>query len=156
MQIAFWFVVFAAFFHLLWEGVIAPAVRVWIRFKLFAKRDQIRREKLEANGSLAGTLQNTERFLNGAIYLVHHFGLLEFLWARHEVKCKARRIDIRESDVKEIADILWYAIAVNSIPFIVYCLPLAFGLRGLRSIATLLASKGEAPLSEMFPRSYAS
>lgn len=154
--IVFWFVVIAAFVHFLWDGIVAPILRVTIRFKLFAKRDEVRRTKLTATEAERENLDEVEKFLNGAIYLVHHFGLIEYLSVRKNLSGKPLPFRLCPKDVQEIGGTLMFAITVNSLMLIIYCFPFAFCLRGLRGIATLLATENESTLSAQFPRSYAS
>ena len=151
--IAFWFVVIVALCHLFWHGVLGPAVRIRKRMRLFAIRDEIRFKKLMANrnGEDNSDLIRLEEFVNNGIYLIHHFGLIDFILAKPENSSRVQPLDPElDSLRRRTVDHVMTCLFVNSVPMLVYLIPLAMTYRASKSLTNLLA-RPERELAQIFP-----
>ncbi len=154
--IAFWFVVVVALCQLFWQAVIAPVVRVRKRLRLFAIRDEIRFQTLLAMraGTDVTELQELERFTNNGIYLIHHFGLIDFAISRPQnVRPKKFRDEASEEFRRRIIGHVMTCLFVNSVPMLIYLIPLAMTYRASTSLSNLLA-RPEKELARIFPYDY--
>lgn len=159
--VVFWFCVISSIVHLFWAGVVAPALRVGMRFKLFAIRDSVRFKKLEAlhEGVSLEELNDFERFVNNGIYLIDHFGIFDFVLMNADIqRTGAPRKKLPEGCenlAKEVTGVVVCAAAVNSLTTFLYLVPLVYFVKFSRSAVTCLLAKPERELADCFPRSYA-
>ena len=154
----FWALALLAFCHFLWDGVLAPIFRLRIRFELFAIRDKIRSAMQE---NLAGdtSLQECEKLINSAIYIVHNFGLIDYLFMQMAFK------DHREDEESSVAipeflqDDFWraqrcvkLAVVINSFMLFIYLFPVVYCLVQLGNFKKLIF-RPMAELEHYFPKS---
>lgn len=153
------FFVFAglAIFHFWWDGIIAPSVRLEMRYELFKMRDSLRRLKIDhgeqVNDELFDVLQH---MLNNELAFLHRatFGNLYFAYKRYgdkeDLKLGFEKFTklVEEShldEVKAIAHrsslIVVCALIVNSGGWLVYVVPillLAISYKTIQVLATKL------------------
>jgi hypothetical protein len=163
---------FIATFHLLYESVIAPAVRTEVRHKLFALRDQLRSLKIELGKEFSDRhfyyLQDS---MNGLISLVDVFDLVLIARVRRlkqdsafRARCEARiemLDDCRLPQVKELRDrsteLGMDLLIINSGGWVIYVIPiipiaLLFGCYAkLKHLTRALASISEPDLKRLAP-----
>jgi len=66
---------FYAVLHFVWESIIAPSVRLGIRFELFALRDRLRRLKIMQNGLTDGAYHSVEDGIHSALHILYDIDL---------------------------------------------------------------------------------
>ena len=121
--------------------------------RLFAIRDEIRFKKLLAMraGDDIAELEGLERFVNNGVYLIHHFGLIDFILAQPE---NARPVKIEDPELdslrSKVVEHVMTCLFLNSLPMLVYLIPLAMTYRASKSLSNLL-SQPEKELAVIFP-----
>lgn len=126
-----------AIFHFVYDGIILPSLRLKLRFELFALRDEIRRLRSETKGDDKAFLVLQES-VNLSIRILPRATLSTFVKATKQMhenvnlrKTVEERIAIIDrstiSELKTIrsktADVVMKAIGANSLPLLVYMLP---------------------------------
>ena len=126
----FWAVAILAFLHFIWDGLIAPVLRLRIRFELFEIRDKIRSEKI-VNMADPDSLEFFERAINSAIYIVHNFGLIDYLimtmaFKKESVSEELNSIEMPDclvDDMSKAQSLVNSALGVNSLMLFFYLVP---------------------------------
>lgn len=141
-----------AIFHFIYDGIIAPSLRLEARYELFALRDQLRELKKERGNHLADKhfthlqdtintmLANLAQFDVGTIYLIEQeFKRDKDLKKRIDARIRVMD-DCTDPDAREIRKkALWIggkATAVNSGAWFLYLLPIASVAISLSAIKT--------------------
>lgn len=72
MTILFFVFLALVVFHFVWEGIIAPSIRLEIRYKLFKLRDELRRLKIEQGNRFSDEIfDDLQKTINNEIGLLH-------------------------------------------------------------------------------------
>lgn len=157
--ICFWITLFFSVAYFVWDGIVAPIIRVRMRFKLFAVRDRIRELKSE-DAVEQDTLDFFESVVNSGIFIVHNFGLIDFLMMQMQVRNqrKARKCSVPpclQNEMMSVMECVRIAIVVNSLFLLIWIVPLVYLMTQLTN-ATRLVFQKQSDLEEYFPRNYAS
>lgn len=153
MTTFFLILVALAFFHFVYEGIIAPSLRFDLRFRLFALRDELRAAKLrhphevdgEAFHYLQRSINNTLRHM-GFVSLKMVFSVRHLTDRDQEIMERLERVHRKIDncpvvEVKAIRDryrwLIGYAFLVNSGGWAIYLLPVIVGVVFFSSILTL-------------------
>jgi hypothetical protein len=146
----------AAFLHLLFESIIAPSIRMKLRFELFSLRDDLRALKAESGSSLSDRqFECLQESLNALIAVLRRFDGATLMAVEQElrrnpllrtqVEARARILDgctsrraraIRARSVQ----IATTALAVNSGGWFIYVLPVVLPIVGYSKVKGLIAS----------------
>ena len=152
----FWAMVVLGFFHFLWEGLIAPVLRLRIRFQLFAIRDQFRSM---AGNEDAVQLEICEKITNSAIYIVHNFGLIDYLFmqmAFRDAKAETSHPEPLSTEhaakISEVQRYVEAAVVVNSFGLFIYMFPVLYCLVQLKNFKKMVFRPIEE-LEHYFPKS---
>jgi hypothetical protein len=139
MSILFIILFAMSVFHFVYEGIIIPSLRLSLRFKLFAIRDQLRRFKAEneISDEIFFLLNDS---INNAIRLIPHVTLGVVVKALKDLidnaelrrKVEAKIALIENCGIKELQqirqasnDVMRKAFLANSFAFMIYLLPIS-------------------------------
>jgi hypothetical protein len=169
MTTVFFIFVGLVIFHFFWEGIIAPSVRMEIRYELFKMRDSIRMLKIQHDEKFDDQLfYSLQRMLNHGIALLHHATIMDFYRIYkntdpHKLEINVERQEklIRDCPISEVQDI-WkrtvgitvLALIVNSGGWLVYIVPpilLWFGYSSVKRCVKLLFGLSENEVNQLFP-----
>ncbi len=168
MNYLFWAAVILALFHFLYEWAIAPAIRLKLKYRLFALRDQLRRAKLEMGSCFPDrhfcSLQDS---LNVVIALVDKFDIGLIARARKlsaddpefRKRCESRsqimddcRLEVAKSIRDQTTKLAMELLLVNCGAWVIYLLPIAVVVGGyseLKRCIPSLASISEPDLAKV-------
>ena len=149
--------------HLAYEGIVAPTLRLRIKFALFTLRDRAFRVHLESS-----TLFPREEYdlfldsINGVMKYIDDMGITYLIlfkkFASEEMKNRALRRartfkESKCSDVRNLAEALEYQVemlvAINSLSLFVTILPFALLVLRVRNIIRALAFRGNRGEGEL-------
>lgn len=89
----------ACVWHLVYEGIIAPSIRMKWRFELFALRDELRRLKIENADYISDELfLFTQERINNAIILLHRINAYVLFRARERYQASPCLAEIVEKN----------------------------------------------------------
>lgn len=145
-----------AVLHLLFESIIAPSLRMKLRFELFSLRDDLRMLKASRDLSLSDwQFECLQESLNVLIAVLHRFDGAILVTIEHELRhnpllraqadacarildaCTSRRARAIRARSVQIA---MAALAVNSGGWLIYVLPVLLLAVGYSRIKRLIAS----------------
>lgn len=102
MEILFFTLIILAFWHFLWEGVLAPGFRQHARYRLFTLRDELR--SLYMDKRIPKNIYHAmQRLLNNAIDRPSKIDLLALYSASKDLQDPEIRAEV-ESEVKKLHD----------------------------------------------------
>jgi len=142
--------------HFVYESILAPSIRLELRFELFKLRDELRSLKINNLSSktsepefVDGHYAYLQDSINALLCILYRYDLAA-IWTitdqinrdedlRHRVEARARLLDDCElpavrSIRKRQLDIATKALAVNSGPVLLLLLAPAFALRGYKAV----------------------
>lgn len=170
MTILFFTFASLAIIHFVYEGIIAPSVRLELRYEAFKMRDKLRKLKIEHGDQVNDELfQILQRSLNNEIALLHRATISSFYHASKALRGSKRaqeeieRIEqlVSECQLEEVHEIrekgvlnIAFAFVVNSGGWLIYILPIALVVKSYNSIITLakrLMGLSESDIDQMFP-----
>lgn len=170
MTTVFFIFVGLAIFHFFWEGIIAPSVRMEIRYKLFKMRDSIRMLKMQYGEEFDDELfYSLQRMLNHQIALLHHATIMDFYRIYkntdpHKLEINVERQEklIQDCPISEVQEI-WkktiatalLALIVNSGGWLVYIIPpilLVIGYSSIKRCVKLLLGLSDNDVNRLFPQ----
>lgn len=157
-----------ALLHFVWEGILAPSIRLRLRYKLFSLRDQLRLLKMrkEVEDEELVCLQSA---INTTIHVLARFDLASLSRSARAIdrepllkkRVEKRMAVIRECDSKtyqeiyeELLTTARHAVAVNNGFWFLYLFPFlvaALGIRTVTRFITELISVPEGELSRVLP-----
>jgi hypothetical protein len=169
--ILFFIFVGLAFFHFWWEGIIAPSIRLELRFDVFKMRDVLRRAKIEHGEQLDDELFDVlQHVLNKEIAFLHRATLVSFYSAykryanSEELETSYKRFqklvaECALPEIKNIAErsavVTVCAMIVNSGGWLVYVVPILLLAVSFRTIqllsAKLLVGLSDKEVNRSFP-----
>lgn len=142
-----------AFYHFIYEGIIAPSLRFDLRFRMFALRDELRAAKLRHPQQIDGEVFHyLQRSINNTLRHMGFISLKLIFSARYlnerdqEIIEKLERVHKKIDEcpvgvVKELRDkhrwLIGYAFLVNSGGWAIYLFPVILGAVFFSSILTL-------------------
>jgi hypothetical protein len=160
-------------FHFFYESILAPSLRLQLRFRLFRLRDELRGLKIERDELSDRHFRYLQDSINTLIRNLSRFDVVTLI--RLEAKLR-RNPRIRERsearcaalDECDLADVRVIrrkcnemgvaALAVNSGGWVIYILPLVFlliGFSALKRRITAVLSLSEKDFAKMAPRDLA-
>ncbi len=141
MNTAFLILLFLAVLHFIYEGIIAPSIRLNLRYKLFSIRDDLRRLRIVHGENIEKELfHNLQSSINNAISLLNRVDLILMVKVHMALeKDKALSEDLKKrmklldncpiEEVKEAKAatnrIVGYALLANTGMWVLYLLPIA-------------------------------
>lgn len=159
-----------AIIHFLYEGIIAPSLRLNLRYRLFALRDELRTLKQQHGDSLPNDVfMSLQSAINNAILLLHRVNVevvSKTEAAIHNDKQLAKRIEerialIENCGVKEVRVVqakacrtLREALLVNNGGWLIYIVPifmLVFSASRLTNFAKEAIAIPENELERIMP-----
>ena len=145
-----------AILHLLFESIIAPSVRMKLRFELFSLRDDLRRLKADRDPSVSNRqFECLQESINVLIGVLHRFDGATLVAVEYELRrnpllrtqvdararildgCTSRRARAIRARSVQLATA---ALAVNSGGWLIYVLPLLLLVVGYSRVRQLIAS----------------
>lgn len=170
MTILFFTFASLAIIHFVYEGIIAPSIRLELRYEAFKMRDKLRKLKIEHGDQVSDEIfQILQRSLNNEIALLHRANISNFYYASKELgnskkaqeeierierlvsECPIEEVqEIRNSGVTNIAA----AFVVNAGGWLIYIIPIALIVKSYNSIILLakrLMGLSESDIDRMFP-----
>lgn len=170
MTVLFYVFVVLAIYHFVWEGIIAPSVRLEIRYELFELRDRLRRIKIEQGNSLNDELfTRLQRSINKEIALLQNADIRSLYYAYTKLYDKKDVLDeietfdrlVEECSIEEVRNIrhksigaLAHAFVINSGGWLIYIIPVFLIIQGYEKIKALLkrlTGLSENDIDKMFP-----
>ena len=156
----------------MWEGIIAPSIRLEIRYELFKMRDAIRRLKIEYGDQFSNELFDTlQHTINNEIGLLHHATIGDFYKAykkygnKEQLPAEIEKLEqlIKDCPISEVRDIWTRSVAALVIAFIVntggwliYIVPIIItlvSLNSIRKLAKILIGLSTNDVNKLFPQS---
>lgn len=153
---AYLLIVLAAFaiLHFTYESIIAPSLRLRLRYRLFALRDQIRNLKIGCGDALADRyFHYLQDSINGMISVLYQFDIAALVHVHRELKTNPdlrKRAEIRANILDdcpipearairyESCKIAAYAIAVNNGVWALFIAPFAAAHLGASAVKKLI------------------
>jgi len=165
MIILFWIITGIAVYHLIYQGIILPSIRLRLRYELFSLRDKLRALKTDLGESFDDNVFTyMQDSINGSIKLI---ALIDFssivsaekrfrgdLELRDEIKKKQELIDnCPINKVKEIslrnAELLTDAVVYNAGGWFIYIVPVLLGVVCYKKIKSFVTDIVLFPEKEM-------
>jgi len=153
MTILFLIVCMLALFHFYYQSVVAPTLILFLRFRLFALRDELRGIMIEEAPDVPSALYVVENSINTAIRILHSVTISGLLYADSQIRNHVelqRRIEERNDliancqipKVKEIerqaSTLVAGAFLANSGGWFIYLLPIALTWASFSGLFQLL------------------
>lgn len=157
-----------ATWHFVYEGILAPSLRMSLRYRIFELRDQLRTEMYSDDSEASTILQsqmNTSLQVLSEISISDAYQVRKYIRANPNAQEEARRrmVIVENSanpKLKKLADqlssIIIRAFVVNTGGWIVYVVPLALSwilLKKLRNGVRVLLNLPEMALQSIFSNS---
>ncbi len=165
----FFIILCVALFHFIYEGIIIPSVRLYLRYRLFKLRDRVRwltiTERTRINESLLSYLQNA---INNSINLMPIFDLrtlyLAFSSFRNNPDFEKRSNEVNKlienhstpetkAIIRKNNKIFTYALLANSgvmfVYAVIFILPFLFLLGFLKTIKLVIKGILSTPESKI-------
>ncbi|MEP7245690.1 MAG: hypothetical protein ABI885_18725 [Gammaproteobacteria bacterium] len=155
----------AAYFHFLYESVLAPSFRLKLRFELFALRDELRRLKIERADCLDDThFDFLQESLNGLIRILDRFSVATLIAVENGIRrnpCLEEQLEVRARilDDCEIPNVLSIrdrslriaarAVAVNNGAWAIYLGPATLPFLGLSKLKKLIKASLSLPGAQL-------
>jgi hypothetical protein len=170
MLALFYLFVFLAIFHCVWEGIIAPEIRMEFRWELFEMRDRLRKLKMDNGDQISDSLfEDLQHIINNQIALLHRATIGDFVRAYKTVNTKKNAKEVLERFEQSInsctvADVrnIWNksvavtvgAFIINSGGWLVYVVPVLIALicyGTIKRFAKLLVALPDKDINKLFP-----
>ena len=170
MIIALYFLAAFSILHFIYEAILLPALRLELRFRLFALRDELRQLKYSEPDRLGDTLfRYLQSAINNGISMMHRLDIQTLESAYQSVEnnphlksvVEKRTALIDASDLEEVQSIhkktiqlMTTAFLVNSGAWFVYVLPIVFAIMligKLKEFSNKLGFMSEQELRRIFP-----
>lgn len=142
-----------AVIHFIYEGILAPSIRMHLRFRLFALRDEVRALKCEQSNPLPDDIfLLLQSGINNAIVLLHKINIYVTNQAQQVIendKELARTIESRIALIencksqeaknihREACKTIEIALIVNNGGLWLYIIPVFLAYRTIASVATM-------------------
>src|SRR6266513_6544694 len=79
MIVLFYIFLILVILHFVWDGIIAPSIRLEIRYELFEMRDKLRRLKIQLHDQFNDELFNLlQHILNNELAFLHRARIVDF------------------------------------------------------------------------------
>ena len=152
MAVIILIIVGMAVFHSVYEGIIAPSIRLSLRFRIFALRDRLRNLRVNAQVD-DRVFELLHQRTNTAIRLLPNMTVSTVVEAGRAFEADAelrRRADkwtatLDQCKVKEVQEIrdgidnnLLLAFAANSVGLLIWMLPIVFAALCIRRITAVI------------------
>jgi len=155
--------IIAAFLHFIYESILAPSLRLKLRFELFALRDELRLLKIDCDRHLDDRcFEHFQASLNTLIRVLHRIDIATLAAVerelranpelREQIEARSRMLD--DCNIPQVREIRYRslqvavkAFAVNSGGWAIYLLPLVLPFLGYSKIKK--AVKASISLSEL-------
>lgn len=148
MALLFLILLAAATFHFVWESIIAPSLRLQLRYRIFEQRDRLRMLKVTRHDELSQeAFCSLHDSVNTAVRLLPSIGLTTLMEAGHAVESdpelreyiEKRRELLNHCPVQEVREIhqattaaVSSAFAINSLCLTLWLLPIVLSLAIIR------------------------
>jgi hypothetical protein len=160
-----------ALLHFVWQSIISPSIRLEIRFRIFALRDELRRLKLEDQNLSSEAFRTVEDGLNSALQILYEIDipilihcdarantdpqLKEHVQKRMAIIKDANSIEL-EKIVAHLRKNIERAALVNSGGWILYVLPPMLMVLCFKRLCSPIFSviyMNRAEINKIFPES---
>jgi len=171
MEYLIYALIVLAFYYYFITQIVAPYLRLRLRFRLFALRDEVRGYWIDrAPGVDERVYEHLEGSLNNAIHLLTRINIEMLRLAYQEFQARpdlrnrvSARIEMIEKcpnprfmEIRaEVSEVLFDAYVVNSAGWLIYLVPIAVAVRaasGMRDIVQNLVSLPERDVDKLFTR----
>lgn len=154
--------------YLIYEGILAPSMRLRIRFRLFALRDEVRRMKTADTSLDDEVFEEIDDAINTAIHLCHRISpslLRDFKQMLNEnpdlrvtIEDRIRRIEASPAEHiqrawRQSSETLREALLVNVGAWAFWVVPIALGVAIIRWATDCIDSLAALPV-KIFERSF--
>lgn len=154
-----------AVLHAVYEGIVLPSVRLRLRYRLFALRDELRRVKIAQGSALSEKVfVQMEDSMNSSLRFLHMFDLRTVVMVDRAMSSDARLREIVEArlrlldqceivELREIRSrhgaVLRWALIANNGAWFLYVIPLLAFMLVLHSLRRVARALGSLPEKEM-------
>jgi hypothetical protein len=143
--------------HFAYESIIAPSLRLSLRYKLFALRDEVRELKMVYGSSLADRhFHYVQDSLNALLSVLYRFDLAALMALEHELKHNTelrKRVEVRAVGLDDCAIAEVKLIREKTFRIAVQALIVNNGFWAVCAVPVLAASWGVAKLKRLIRES---
>lgn len=171
ITIIFFVAVGIATFHFIYEGILAPSLRLSLRFRIFRLRDELRRFAVGPEPRIADEeFRRHQERLNNAINILRHINVVDVIEASRALErdtklleeTKTRVALLEKSESREAVhiyqqtnEILLNALWISCGGWFLYMLPIGlvfFGIDRIRAFIQEFPTLPEAEIERIAPR----